>query len=142
MASVIRNWKGMKRIILKYKQILKQTLAPALNKPTISSNGIIDVKLLGKAGVENIKILQQREFIDELKIIKKAHQKKLNNEGQIIVTRSSLIYGFDPFLDVNGVLRIREVNKKFPFKLKPDASNVAVSKKFNSNKDYCMVSHQ
>lgn len=81
----------MKRIILKYKQILKQTLAPALNKPTISSNGIIDVKLLGKAGVENIKILQQREFIEELKIIKKAHQKKLNNEGQIIVTRSSLI---------------------------------------------------
>ena len=68
---------------------------------------IIDVELLDKASVETIKTLQQREFIEELKVIKKAHEKNLNIKNQIIVTRSSLIYGLDQFLDVNGVLRFR-----------------------------------
>ena len=56
----ISDWGRMKKIIgivLKYKQISKHKLSPALNTPTVWSNGIIDIKLLEKGSVETTKML-------------------------------------------------------------------------------------
>ena len=104
----------MKRIVgivLKYKQILKQKLppvlnAPVLNAPSISSNSIIDAALLEKASVEIMKMRQQREFLEKLKIIEKACIKYLNIKDEITLTKSSPIYDLDLFLDDNGVLSV------------------------------------
>ena len=104
----------MKRIVgivPKYKQILKQKLppvlnAPVLNAPSISSNSIIDAALLEKASVEIMKMRQQREFLEKLKIIEKACRKYLNIKDEITLTKSSPIYDLDLFLDDNGVLSV------------------------------------
>ena len=110
----ISDWTRMKRIVgivLKYKQILKQKLplvlnAPVLNAPSISSNSIIDAALLEKASVEIMKMRQQREFLEKLKIIEKACRKYLNIKDEITLTKSSPIYDLDLFLDDNGVLSV------------------------------------
>ena len=110
----ISDWTRMKRIVgivLKYKQILKQKLppvlnAPVLNAPSISSNSIIDAALLEKASVEIMKMRQQREFLEKLKIIEKACRKYLNIKDEITSTKSSPIYDLDLFLDDNGVLSV------------------------------------
>ena len=110
----ISDWTRMKRIVgivLKYKQILKQKLppvlnAPVLNAPSISSNSIIDAALLEKASVEIMKMRQQREFFEKLKIIEKACRKYLNIKDEITLTKSSPIYDLDLFLDDNGVLSV------------------------------------
>ena len=51
-------------------------------------------------------MLQQREFIKELRIIKNAHKQNSSNDDQSTVTNASPIYGLEPFLDDNGVLRV------------------------------------
>ena len=110
----ISDWTRMKRIVgivPKYKQILKQKLppvlnAPVLNAPSISSNSIIDAALLEKASVEIMKMRQQREFLEKLKIIEKACRKYLNIKDEITLTKSSPIYDLDLFLDDNGVLSV------------------------------------
>ena len=51
-------------------------------------------------------MLQQREFIKELRIKKKAHKQNPSNNYQSTVTNVSPIYGLDPFLDDNDVLRV------------------------------------
>ena len=110
----ISDWTRMKRIVgivLKYKQILKQKLppvlnAPVLNAPSISGNSIIDAALLEKASVEIMKMRQQREFLEKLKIIEKACRKYLNIKDEITLTKSSPIYDLDLFLDDNGVLSV------------------------------------
>ena len=110
----ISDWTRMKSIVgivLKHKQILKQKLspvlnAPVLNAPSISSNSIIDAALLEKASVEIMKMRQQREFLEKLKIIEKACRKYLNIKDEITLTKSSPIYDLDLFLDDNGVLSV------------------------------------
>ena len=93
-------------IVLKYKQISRQSLSQALDAPTILSNGITDVKFLEKASLETIKMLQQREFVEELKIIQTAYKKNLSIKDQINAKRSSRIYGRDPFFDDYGLLKV------------------------------------
>ena len=98
--------KSIVGIVLKHKQILKQKLSPVLNAPAISSNSIIDAALLEKASVEIMKMRQQREFLEKLKIIEKACRKYLNIKDEITLTKSSPIYDLDLFLDDNGVLSV------------------------------------
>ena len=52
-------------------------------------------------------MLQQREFVQELRIIKKAHKQNSSNNNQSTVTKASMVYGLDPFLDDDSVLRVR-----------------------------------
>ena len=66
---------------------------------------MVDIELLEKASIKIIKLLQQREFIEELRIIKKAHKQNPSINDQCTVTKTSLTYGLDPFLD-NSVLRV------------------------------------
>ena len=42
----------------------------------------------------------------ELRIIKKIHKQNPSNNDQSTATKASPIYGLDPFLDDNGVLRV------------------------------------
>ena len=53
-------------------------------------------------------MLQQREFIEQLRIIMKAHKQNPSNNDQSTVTKASPIYGLDPFLDNNSVLQVRD----------------------------------
>ena len=69
-------------------------------------SGVIDIELLEKTSIKIIKMLRQREFIKELRIIKKAHRRNPSNNDQSTVTKASSIYGLDPFLDYNGLLRV------------------------------------
>ena len=62
--------------------------------------------MLEKSSIKIIKILQQKEFAEKLKILKKANKEIPSNNDQSTVTKASPIYGLDPFLDVNGVLRV------------------------------------
>ena len=67
---------------------------------------MVDIELLEKASIKIMKMLQQREFIKELRIIKKAHkQNSSNNDQSSTLIKASPIYGLEPFLD-NGVLRV------------------------------------
>ena len=82
----------MKRIIgivLKYVQILKQKLSPPSDVLTATQSVVVDIELLEKASVKIIKMLQQREFTEELRIIKKAHTQSPSNNDQITVTKAS-----------------------------------------------------
>ena len=82
----------MKRIIgivLKYVQILKQKLSPPSDVLTATQSVVVDIELLEKASVKIIKMLQQREFTEELRIIKKAHTQSPSNNDQITVTTAS-----------------------------------------------------
>ena len=47
-----------------------------------------------------------KEFVEELRIIKKAHKQNPSDNGQSTVTKASPIYGLDLFSDDNGVLRV------------------------------------
>ena len=51
-------------------------------------------------------MLQQREFIEELRIVKKAHKQNPRIKDQSTVTNASSIYGLDLFLDDNVVVRV------------------------------------
>ena len=73
---------------------------------TIFFLGLVDMELLEKASIKIIKMLQQREFMKELRIIKKIHKQNPSNNDQSTATKASPIYGLDPFLDDNGVLRV------------------------------------
>ena len=60
----------MKRVIeivLKYVQILKRKLSLPLDVLTATHNGVVDIELLEKVSIKIIKMLQQREFIKELR---------------------------------------------------------------------------
>ena len=103
------DWTRMKKIIgivLKYVQILKQELSPPSDVLATIHIGVVDIELLEKASIKIIKMLQQREFIGELKIIKKAHKQNPSDNNKRTVTKASPIYSLDPFLDDNGVLRV------------------------------------
>ena len=67
---------------------------------------MVDIELLKKANIKIIKMLQQREFIEELRIVKKAHKQNPRIKDQSTVTNVSSIYDLDLFLDDNGVLRV------------------------------------
>ena len=67
---------------------------------------MVDIELLENVNIRIIKMLQQIEFIKELRIIKKAQKQNPSNNDQHTVTKASPIYGLDPFLDDNGVLRV------------------------------------
>ena len=62
------------QIVLKYVQTLKGELSPPSDVLTATLSGVVDIELLEKASIKIIKMLQQREFIEELRIIKKAHK--------------------------------------------------------------------
>ena len=57
-------------IVLKYGQILKQELPPSSDVLSATHSGVVDIELLEKASIKIIKMLQQREFIEELRTIK------------------------------------------------------------------------
>ena len=61
-------------IVLKYVQILKQKMSPHSDVLIATHSGVVDIELLEKTSIKIIKMLQQREFIKELRIIKKAHK--------------------------------------------------------------------
>ena len=68
----ISYWTRSKRIIgidLKYGQILTQNLSPPQNVLTVSHSDVVDNELLEKASITIIKMLQQIEFIEELRIL-------------------------------------------------------------------------
>ena len=69
-------------------------------------SGVVDIELLEKTSIKIIKMLQQREFIKELRIIKKAHKQNPCNNDQSTAAKASPIYGLGPFLDDHGVLRV------------------------------------
>ena len=100
----------MKKIIkiaLRYGQILKKKKLSLLSDVlTTAHRRVVDIDLLEKSSIKIIKILQQKEFAEKLKIIKKANKESPSNNDQSTVTKASPIYGLDPFLDVNGVLRV------------------------------------
>ena len=105
----ISNWTRMRRIIgivLKYVQVLNQKLSPPSDVLTATHSLVVDIELLEKASIKIIKMLHQRELIKELRIMKKAYKQNPGNNDQSIVTKASPIYGADPFLDDNGVLRV------------------------------------
>ena len=105
----ISDWTKMKRIIqivLKYVQKLKGELLPPSDVLTATFSGEVDIELLEKASIKIIKMLQQREFLEELRIIKKAHKQNPSIDDQTIVTKASPIYRLGPFLNDNGVLRV------------------------------------
>ena len=105
----ISDWTKMKRIIqivLKYVQKLKGELSPPSDVLTATFSGEVDIELLEKASIKIIKMLQQREFLEELRIIKKAHKQNPSIDDQTIVTKASPIYRLGPFLNDNGVLRV------------------------------------
>ena len=105
----ISDWTRMKRIIgtvVKYGQILKAKLSPPSVVLTTTYRGVLDDELLEKASIKIIKMLQQREIVEELRITKKAHKQNPSNNDQSTVTKASPIYGLDLFLDDNGVLRV------------------------------------
>ena len=66
-------------IVLKYVQILKQKLSPPSDVLTAIHSGVVDIELLEKTSMKTIKMFQQREFIEELRIIKKAHKQNPSN---------------------------------------------------------------
>ena len=99
----------MKRVIeivLKYGQILQRKLSPTSDVLPTAHSSVVDMALLEKASIKTIKMLQQREFVKELRITKKAHKQNPSINDKSTVTKASPIYGHDPFLDDNGVLRI------------------------------------
>ena len=51
-------------------------------------------------------MLKQREVIEELRIIKRAHKLNSSINDQSTVTKASSLYGLDPVLDDNGVLMV------------------------------------
>ena len=57
-------------IVLKYGQILKQKLPPSSDVLSATHSGVVDIELLEKASIKIIKMLQQRQFIEELRTIK------------------------------------------------------------------------
>ena len=92
----ISDWTRMKRIIgivLKYGQILKQKLSTPSDALTTAHSGVVDTELLEKASIKIIKMLQQSEFVEELRIIKKANKLIPSNNDQSAVTKASPIYG-------------------------------------------------
>ena len=93
-------------IVLKYVQILKQKMSPHSDVLIATHSGVVDIELLEKTSIKIIKMLQQREFIKELRIIKKAHKQNPCNNDQSTATKASPIYGLGPFLDDHGVLRV------------------------------------
>ena len=101
----------MKKIIkiaLRYGQKLKKKKKLSLLSDVLTTahKRAVDIDLLEKSSIKIIKILQQKEFAEKLKIIKKANKESPSNNDQSTVTKASPIYGLDPFLDVNGVLRV------------------------------------
>ena len=55
-------------IVLKYGQILKQKLSPLSDIWTTAQSGVVDIELLEKASIKIIKMLQQTEFTEELRL--------------------------------------------------------------------------
>ena len=109
LEETISDWTRMERIIgviLKYVQLLKRKLSPPSDVLTAKHSGVVDFELLEKASIKIIKMVQQREIIEELLIIKKAHKQNPSNNDQSTVARASPIYGLDSFLDDNGILRV------------------------------------
>ena len=47
-----------------------------------------------------------KRIVEELRIIKKTNKQNPSNNDQSTVTKASPIYGINPFLDDNGVLRV------------------------------------
>ena len=105
----ILDWTRMKTIVgivPKYMQILKQKMSPPSDVLIATQRGVMDIELLEKTSIKIIKMLQQREFIEGLRIIKKVHKQNPCNNDQSTATKASPIYGLGPFLDDNGVLRM------------------------------------
>ena len=105
----ILDWTRMKKIIaivLKYGQILNQSLSLPSDILTNTHSGVVNIDLLGKASIRIIKMLQQRAFLEELIIMKKANKQNPSNSYQSTSTKASAIYGLDLFLDDNGVLKV------------------------------------
>ena len=105
----ISDCKRMKKIIgivLKYVQILNRKLSSPSDILTATHSGVIDIELLEKASIKIIKMLQQREFIEKLRTIKKGQNQNPSINDQSTVTKASQIYGLDLCLDDNGVLRV------------------------------------
>ena len=99
----------MKRVIeivLKYGQILQRKLPPTSDVLPTAHSSVVNIALLKKTSIKTIKMLQQREFVKELRITKKAHKQNPNINGKNTVTKANPIYGHDPFLDDNGILRV------------------------------------
>ena len=86
--------------------ILKWTLLPPSDILPTAHSDVVDTELLEKASTKIIKILQKREFVEKMRIIKKAHHQNPSINDQSSATKASPIYGLDPFLDDNSVLRV------------------------------------
>ena len=102
LEASISSWNKMKRIvaiILRYKWILKQKI---LKKPLEQLENI-NVQLLEAANLEIVKMVQQKHFSEELKIIKRT---SVNDNETYRISKSSKIYGLDPFIDCKGIVRV------------------------------------
>ena len=92
----LSDWTRMRRIIeivLKYGQILKQKLSPLSDIWTTAQSGVVDIELLEKASIKIIKMLQQTEFTEELKIIKKAYKQNPSNNWWFFYHYSLMLQG-------------------------------------------------
>ena len=98
----ISNWDKMKRVmalVLKFKMKLKQKLNSSGNvetEPRMVTDSLLIVSELDLAQRQLLKLVQNQAFCKEIEVLKK--------KGNI--PRTSRIYGLDPYVYSDGLLRV------------------------------------
>ena len=98
----ISNWDTMKRImalVLKFKMKLKQKLNGSSNaetEPRVVTDNVLNINELDLGQRHLLKSGQNQAFCKDIEMLKK--------KGNI--TRTSRIYGLDPYVDSDGLLRV------------------------------------
>ena len=98
----ISNWDKMKRVmalVLKFKMRLKQKLNGSGNmetEPRVVTESLLNTNELDFAQRHLLKLVRNQAFYKEIEALKK--------KGNI--PRTSRIYGLDPYVDSDGLLRV------------------------------------
>ena len=98
----ISNWDTMKRImalVLKFKMKLKQKLNGSSNaetEPRVVTDNVLNINELDLGQRHLLKSGQNQAFCKDIEMLKK--------KGNI--TRTSRIYGLNPYVDSDGLLRV------------------------------------
>ena len=86
-------------LVLKFKMKLKQKLDGSDNMETearVATDSLLSINELDLAQKQLLKLVQNQAFCKEIEVLKK--------KGN--VPRTSRIYGLDPYVDNDGLLRV------------------------------------
>ena len=94
------RWLKMKKIVA-WVILAKEIWTKQIKKPTSDNlEKLMNVELLEKAANSIVKMVQLKSFGEDIRIL------SANSNSRIGVNKSSKLYKLDPFLDIDGLLRV------------------------------------